>query len=220
MDVIAIELVKRGMSVELTKTNPGLTKIIVGLSWGGKGTIQKGTDGSVGGFFKKLFAMGGDAVRSVTGNDVDIDSTIVLLDEANHVLETIYFGNKTSKNGAVVHAGDDLTGRDKKGVYDNEEITVDLSKLSANVYKVLVLTNIYAAHNRNQHYGQVDSYVRVLKADSREEIIHYDLDEDYNGCTAMIVGAFYRHHDDWKFQAIGKGTRDGSISEVTRTYLS
>jgi stress response protein SCP2 len=217
---MAVELVKRGMSVELTKNNPGLTKIIVGLSWGGKGTLQKGTEGSVGGFFKKLFGGAQEVVRSAAGTNVDIDSTVALIDANNRVVETVYFGNRRSSNGAVVHAGDDLTGRDKKGVYDNEEITVDLSRIPANIEKVLVLTNIYNAHSRGQHFGQVDSYIRVLKADNREQIIHYDLDDDYNKMTAMIVGAFYRHRDEWKFQAIGQGTRDGSIGEALRTYLS
>lgn len=219
--ILAIELVKRGNSIDLTKNNPGLQKVIVGLSWGGKGTLAKPGDGSVGGFFQKLFGKAKSAVNNVSGaEDVDIDSSIILIDGNAKVVDKIYYGNRRSSNGSVVHAGDDLTGKNKQGVYDNEEISVDLSRLPANVTEAVVLINIFSAHNRRQHFGQVDSYCRVLNGSNREQIVHYDMDDDYSGKTALIVGKFKRSGaNEWQFQAIGKGTSDGSLNEIINTYL-
>ncbi|MNW28106.1 Stress response protein SCP2 [compost metagenome] len=191
----------------------------MGQSWGGKGTISSKDDKSVAGAFKRLFGGARSAVNAMTGEDVDIDSTVALVDSANRVKETIYYGNRRSNNGAVVHAGDDLTGRNKQGVYDNEEITIDLSKVAPEIQQVIVLSNIYNARSRGQHYGQVDSYIRILKADNREELVRYNLDDDYSGMTAMIGGVFYRHHYEWKFRAVGAGSKDGSISSALNTFL-
>lgn len=219
---MAIELMKRGDTVSLTKLQPGLSQITVGLSWGDKPIFDKEQPQTVGGFLKGLLGKAESTVRTALTGDMDIDSSLLLFDDRGRYVETIYYANKRSQvaPNAIVHMGDDLTGRDKKGEYDNEEIHIDLSRIPQQITRIFVIVNIYQAHARGQNFGQTSAYTRILKRENREPLIRYDLDGDYSKATALIVGEFYRHANEWKFRAIGEGTTDGSISEVGQTIRS
>lgn len=189
VEKMAISLAK-GQKVDLTKTNPGLTKVVVGLGW--------------------------DVNKYDGGNDFDLDSSVFLLGENGKVSsesDFVFYNNTTGGNGSVVHTGDNRTGA---GDGDDETITVDLSAVPAEVKRVAFTITIHDGEARRQNFGQVsNSYVRILNAGSNEEMIRYDLGEDFSIETAIVVGELYRHNNEWKFSAIGSGYQGGLAALAT-----
>ncbi len=103
--------------------------------------------------------------------------------------------------------GDNLTG---EGEGDDEQIFIDLTKIPANVSKVAFTVTIYEAEERGQNFGQVsNSFIRIVDESTGQEVIHYDLGEDFSIETAVVVGELYKHNGEWKFNAIGSGFQGG-----------
>lgn len=188
---MAINLSK-GQKIDLTKTNPGLSKITVGLGW--------------------------DTNKYDGGKDFDLDCSVFLANANNKVTKDtnfIYFNNKQNENASVVHTGDNRTG---DGDGDDEQIQVDLLNIPADVEKIAFTITIYEAEVRSQNFGQVSrSYVRIVNDLNNEELIRFDLGEDFSIETGVVVGELYRHGGEWKFNAIGSGYKDG-LSGLTRDY--
>lgn len=188
---MAINL-QKGQKVDLTKGNPSLTKIMVGLGW--------------------------DVNRYDGGADFDLDASAFLLGADGKVIsdsDFVFYGNLKHNSGSVEHMGDNLTG---EGEGDDEQIVVDLSKVPANVEKIAFTVTIYEAEQRRQNFGQVsNSYIRILDETTSQEIIHYDLGEDFSIETAVVVGELYRHNGEWKFNAIGSGFQ-GGLAALCRNY--
>lgn len=186
---MAISLSK-GQKVDLTKTNPGLTKVVVGLGW--------------------------DTNKYDGGHDFDLDSSVFLLAENGKVSsdsDFVFYNNTTGGNGAVVHNGDNRTGA---GDGDDETVNVDLANVPANVSRITFTITIHDAQARNQNFGQVsNAYARVVNPDSNEELIRFDLGEDFSIETAVVVGELYRHGNEWKFSAIGSGYQGGLAALAT-----
>ena len=112
--------------------------------------------------------------------------------------------------------GDNLTGA---GEGDDEQIVVDLDKIPPQYDRIVVIVNIYHALQKNQHFGMIqNAFIRLVDARNNKEICRYNLTESYPGITAMVFGEIYRHNGEWKFNAIGQGTNDGSISDVAKRY--
>lgn len=180
---MAISL-QKGQKLDLTKTNPGLKKLLVGLGW--------------------------DTNKYDGGNDFDLDAQAFLLDnegKARSESDFVFFNNKTGGNGSVLHLGDNRTGA---GAGDDEVIKIDLSKIPENVDKIEFTVTIYDGETRRQNFGQVSNgYIRVLNEEDGKEILRYDLGEDYSIETALIFGEVYRHNGEWKFSALGKGYQGG-----------
>ncbi len=197
---------QKGQRIDLTKGNAGLSRIMVGLGWD---PVDKG---SSGGFFSKLF--GGSA-----GPDIDCDASVLMLDESGKLRkkeDLIYFGNLKSNCGSVVHTGDNLTG---DGDGDDEQIIVELNRIPSNIQKLVFVVNIYDCIKRNQDFGHIqNAFIRVVNGANNQEMIRYNLTEDYAGKTTLMVGEIYRHGGEWKFAAIGEGTRDASLGEIANKY--
>lgn len=202
---MAINL-QKGQRVDLTKGNPGLTKVLVGLGWD---PVQSGGGG---GLFGGLFGGGGAA-------NVDCDASVIMLganDKLQNNKDVIYFGNLRSNDGSVQHSGDNLTG---DGDGDDEQIMIDLSRVPANIQKLVFVVNIYDCVKRKQHFGMIrNAFIRVVNPTNNQELIHYNLTDNYSGLTCLVTGEIYRHGNDWKFAAIGSGTTAASLSEVVRSY--
>jgi stress response protein SCP2 len=202
---MAISL-QKGQRVDLTKGNPGLSKIMVGLGWD---PVQ---GGGGGGFLGSLFGGGG-------GANVDCDASVIMLganDRIQNNQDVIYFGNLKSREGSVQHSGDNLTGA---GDGDDEQVLVELSRVPANIQKLVFVVNIYDCVKRKQHFGMIrNAFIRVVNPSNQQELIRYNLSDDYNGKTSLVVGEIYRHNTEWKFAAVGTGTNAASLSEVVRTY--
>lgn len=180
---MAVSLSK-GQKVDLTKTNPGLTKVIVGLGW--------------------------DTNKYDGGHDFDLDTSVFLLNESGKVnsdSDFVFYNNLQAGNGSVVHTGDNLTG---EGEGDDEQIKVNLQAVPENVQKIAFTITIHDAETRNQNFGQVsNAFVRIVNEQTNEELIRYDLGEDFSIETAVVVGELYRHNREWKFSAIGSGYQGG-----------
>lgn len=179
---MAISLQKGG-NVSLTKTDPGLTNATIGLGW--------------------------DA-RSTDGADFDLDASVFLTGDSGKVLSDahfVFYNQKTSPDGAVVHSGDNRTG---EGEGDDESVSIELPKVTPDVTRIVFAVTIHEAESRNQNFGMVrNAYMRVLNKDSNTEIARFDLSEDYSIETAMVFGEIYRHSGEWKFKAVGQGFAGG-----------
>lgn len=175
---------QKGQKVSLTKGNPGLKNILVGLGW--------------------------DVNKYDGGSDFDLDVTIFMLGDNGKVPssdEFIFYGNRLHKSGSVEHLGDNLTGA---GDGDDEQIKVDLSKIPANVEHISFTVSIYDADQRRQNFGQVsNAYIRIIDEGNHQELIRYDLGEDFSIETAVVVGEIYKNNNEWKFNAIGSGFQGG-----------
>lgn len=204
---MAINL-QKGQRVDLTKGNPGLSKIMVGLGWD---PVQK--SGGGGGLFGGLFGGGSG------GANIDCDASVIMLganDKLQNNNDVIYFGNLKSKDGSVSHSGDNLTG---DGDGDDEQVSIELSRVPSSVEKLVFVVNIYDAVKRKQHFGMIrNAFIRVVNPSNNQELIKYNLTDDYSGKTSLIVGEIYRHGNEWKFAAVGTGTNAAGLSEVIRSY--
>lgn len=175
---------KKGQKVDLTKGNPGLSKIVVGLGW--------------------------DVNKYDGGADFDLDASAFLLNGAGKVAsdsDFVFYGNLKHSSGSVTHLGDNLTG---EGEGDDEQIKVDLASVPATVEKIDFTVTIYDADERKQNFGQVsNAFIRIVDETSNKELIRYDLGEDFSVETAVVVGELYRNNGEWKFNAIGSGFAGG-----------
>ena len=198
---MAINL-QKGQKVSLTKENPGLSRVVVGLGW----DEVKEARGLLSFFTSK-------------GNDIDCDASVFMLKNGKLCEEKdiIFFGNLKHKTGTVEHLGDNLTGA---GSGDDERILVDLSKVPAEYDRIVFSANIYDAVKRKQHFGMIkNAFIRLIDARNNTEVCRYNLTEDYAGKTAMIFGEIYRHDGEWKFNAIGQGTNDVGIKHLSRRFV-
>ena len=182
---MAISLTK-GQNVSLSKTDPSLKNVLVGLGW--------------------------DA-RSTDGQDFDLDASVFMATENAKVPSDSYFifyNQLVSPCGGVEHTGDNLTG---DGDGDDESVIVRLDKVESNIKSLFITVTIHDAEARRQNFGQVsNAFVRIVNNDTSDEIVRFDLSEDYSTETAMVFGEIYRHNGEWKFRAIGQGYTGGLYS--------
>lgn len=183
---------KKGQKVSLTKDNPGLSKVVVGLGW--------------------------DINTFDTGGAFDLDTSAFLLTDSGKISKSedfVFFGNLTHPSGSVQHMGDNLTGA---GEGDDEQIKIDLSMIPENITKIAFTVTIYEAEERKQNFGQVNNaFIRIYNELSGEEILRYDLGEDFSIETAAVFGELYKHNGEWKFNAIGSGYQ-GGLAALCESY--
>lgn len=187
---MAISLSKGG-NLSLTKTDPNLVRILIGLGWD---------------------------ERSTDGASFDLDASAFLLGATGKVRgdhDFIFYNQLRSLDGSVEHTGDNRSG---EGDGDDESLVVDLSKVSADIEKIAITVTIYDAQTRRQNFGQVaNAFIRVVNQDNGIEIVRFDLAEDYSTETAMVFGELYRHGAEWKFRAVGQGY-SGGLAAMCQQY--
>ena len=183
---------QKGQKVDLTKGNPRLTKLMVGLGW--------------------------DTNKYDGGFDFDLDAAAFLCGANGKVTndaDFVFYNNLKHASGSVEHMGDNLTG---EGEGDDEQIKVDLSKIPSNIEKIAFTVTIHEAEARKQTFGQVsNAFIRILDESNNKELIRYDLGEDFSIETAIIVGELYKHSGEWKFSAIGSGFQ-GGLAALGKNY--
>ncbi len=181
----------KGGNLSLSKTDPSLKNLIVGLGW--------------------------DA-RPTDGADFDLDASAFMVKEDGKVRtdsDFIFYNQTKSSCGAIEHTGDNRTGA---GDGDDECVIVLLDKIPADIQKVIFCVTIHDAEARKQNFGQVShAYVRIVNKDSNSEVARYDLSEDASVETAMIFGEIYRHTGEWKFKAVGQGYI-GGLAALANQY--
>lgn len=182
---MAISLTK-GQNLSLSKTDPSLKNVLVGLGWD---------------------------TRSTDGQDFDLDASVFMVTENGKVPSDrhfIFYNQLVSPCGGVEHTGDNLTG---DGDGDDESVIVHLDKVENNIKSLFITVTIHDAEARRQNFGQVsNAFVRIVNNDTSDEIVRFDLSEDYSTETAMVFGEIYRHNGEWKFRAIGQGYTGGLYS--------
>jgi tellurium resistance protein TerD len=182
---MAVSLTK-GQRISLEKVSPGLIEVFVGLGW--------------------------DVKVVDTGFDFDLDSSVFLLGSNEKLISDqhfIFYNNLTSPDAAksVQHTGDNLTGA---GDGDDEVIKIQLQKVPADVQKIVIAVTIHEAAERHQNFGQVqNAFIRVVNAQNEQEVIRYDLVEDYSIETALIMAELYRKDGEWRLNAVGSGYQGG-----------
>jgi tellurium resistance protein TerZ len=204
---MAINL-QKGQRISLEKSNGSkLQSVCVGINWG---AIEK----------KGLFGFG--TIKEA----VDLDASCALYDDNKQLVDVVYFGSLKSKDGAVKHSGDDLTG-DMAGDdgLDNEVITVDFSGLGSSISYVAFVLNSF----RGQDFGTIPfASIRIYEGTPKrvnEVFATYDIahSKDFAGHVSMVMGIFYKKNGEWKFNAIGEPTKDRKLEEtvktVTQNYL-
>lgn len=164
-----------------------------------------------------LVGLGWDA-NYLSGAAFDLDASAFCVDGQNKVtndLDFVFYNNLQHPSGGVIHKGDNLTG---DGDGDDEQIEIDLSKIPTNIDKIIFAVTIYDAEQRNQNFGQVNNaYIRVVDLETNQEILRFDLTEEYSIETALEVGALYRKNGGWKFNAIGSGY-SGGLASLCRAH--
>lgn len=167
--------------------------------------------------------LGWDINRYDGGQDFDLDACVFLLGANGKVIKDedfVFYNNLSARNGAVVHTGDNRTG---EGDGDDEAIIIDFSKVPQEVEKIAVTVTIFDGAQKNQNFGQVsNSYVRVIKIDNPddqggEEVLRFDLVEEFSIETALVVCEIYRYNGDWKFNAVAAGYQ-GGLEALCRSY--
>ena len=193
---------QKGQKVDLTKDNPNFSNIVVGLGW----DPVRENKGLFGGLF------GGSAPQ------IDCDASVIMLEDGDRFIrkeDLIYFGNL--KGEGINHTGDNLTG---DGDGDDEQIIVKLNEVPQRIKKLVFVVNIYDCIQRKQHFGMIqNAFIRIVDKSNGKEFLKYNLSDNYNEKTALIAGEIYRYNGEWKFAAIGEGTRDASLSDLVRKYI-
>lgn len=185
---------QKGGNLSLSKTDPSLTKILVGLGWD---------------------------PRATDGAEFDLDASAFLLGANGKVrsdADFIFYNQLKSADGSVEHTGDNRTG---DGDGDDEVVKVDLSRVPADVDKIAFTVTIHDAEARKQNFGQVgNAFIRIVNEVTGAEIVRYDLAEDASVETAMIFAELYRNNGEWKFRAVGQGYAGGLKATANQYGMS
>ncbi len=173
----------KGGKVSLEKVAPGLKKFLVGLQW--------------------------DVNRYDGGAEFDLDASAFVTKDGKVVTETdfVFYRNPKHPSGAVWSTGDNRTG---EGDGDDEQILVDLDKVPAGYNEIYFTITIYDAEARSQNFGQVENaMIHLTNPETGEDLVKYDLSEDFSAETAIVAAKLYLHNGEWKFAAIGQGFTGG-----------
>lgn len=190
---------QKGQKVSLKKGDSALTAVMVGLGWD-EATVKKG-----------LFS-GKQA-------PIDCDASVIMLTNGKLTKkeDLVYFGNLRHGSDSVVHQGDNLTGA---GDGDDEQIFVDLNRVPQEYDRLVFVVNIYDCAKRKQNFGMIENaFIRIVDHNSHQEMFRFSLSDDMSSATALIFGEVYRHNGEWKFSAMGQGTQDPGLGEMTKRYV-
>jgi tellurium resistance protein TerD len=183
----------KGERISLEKVAPGLVQIFIGLGW--------------------------DINVTDTGGDFDIDASIFLLNSSDKLVSDqhfIFYNNPKSPDPAqsIQQRGDNRTGA---GEGDDEIVDVNLKTIPPEVVKMALTVTIHEADKRHQNFGQVsNAFVRIVNCENEQEIIRYDLTEDFSVETALIMAELYRKDGEWRMNAVGAGYEGGLQALVER----
>ncbi len=184
----------KGENVSLSREDPGLSLIRIGLGW---------------------------QVRETDGEDFDLDSSGFLLDADGKVLsdaDFVFYNNLVSPCGSLTHTGDNLTGNETGAPEDAETLKLNLTTVPPVVERIAVCVSIHLAEQRQQNFGMVTgAYIRVINDKTGAEIARFDLSEDASVDAAMVFGEIYRYGGEWKFRAIAQSV-PGGLGEMARHF--
>jgi tellurium resistance protein TerZ len=166
----------KGQSVSLVKSGGGgLTQVRMGLGW--DAVKKRGLFGS----------------RS---QSIDLDASALLFDANRQLVDQVWFQQLTSRDGAVQHTGDNLTG---EGEGDDESIRVHLDGVSAAVVSIVFTVNSFTG----QDFSQIENaFCRLIDETTENEVARYDLSGSGRH-TAQVMAKLARDGGGWSMTAIG-----------------
>ncbi|QCJ42262.1 tellurium resistance protein TerD [Bacillus sp. S3] len=180
----------KGQKVDLTKSHPGLQNVVVGLGWNG----------------------------SNLSSNFDLDASAFLLNESGKVnsdQDFVFYNNPTGGNGSIIYSGDNRIG---SGVRDDEQIRINLNSVPSHIHRIAFTITIHDAQVKRQNFGQVsESYVRIFNEMTNEELLRFNLGQNFTVETAIVAAELYRHNGEWKFNAIASGFQ-GGLAALCRNF--
>ena len=193
---------QKGQRISLKKQAPKLKKLMCGLGW----DVAKKKGGFLGGLFT---------------SDFDLDASVICLGRSGRMAsmdDLVYFGNLKHASSAIMHLGDNLTG---KGDGDDEQIMVNLDGIPDRIHSLVFAVNIYNCIERKQDFSQVsNAFVRLVNCENNKEIARYSLSgDDYGSKTGMVMAQINRGEDgDWEVCAEGEGIKISNLGEIAQLY--
>ncbi len=137
--------------------------------------------------------------------EVDLDASAMEF-SGGELFDLAVFNNLSTRDGSVVHLGDNRTG-DGKG--DDETITVDLARVHPVIDTVVFVVTSYQGHTLEW----VDrAYCRLLAEDD-VELARLTLTQGVRN-TGVVMAKIFRVGDQWRLLAIGEGIAAKSPSEA------
>jgi tellurium resistance protein TerD len=154
------------------------------------------------GLTELLVGFGWESIPS-RGPQAELVPLAILCDSAGKSLSNdhlVFFNQLVSQDGSVAFTDD----------RDTEEIDVDLSRVPAEVAKIVFVVYVDPDVRGAGNFSAVRSaYVRVATRDNRE-LVRFTLpDGEARSVDVLMFGELYRYRDDWKFRALGQGYSTG-----------
>lgn len=180
--------ISKGSSLNLTKKQPNLEKIMIGLGWEMK-----------------------------TSNKLDLDVSMFMIGKNGKLISDeylVFYNNLKSPDGSAQHLGDNRTG---DGDGDDEMILVNLATINSEVTELILAVTIHDADTRRHHFGLLkDAYIRIVDVNTDNQILIYDLDENFANDTDMEFARLRKNNNEWEFVATGIGGKEGLQGYVDR----
>lgn len=177
----------KGQKLSLTKSSGGtLTRVRMGLGW--DAAKKKG-------FFGKR------------DQEIDLDASGLLFDGSGQLVDVVWFNQLGSKDGSVVHTGDNRTGA---GDGDDESIVVELTQVPANVATIVFTVNSFTG----QDFSQIESaFCRLVDETDGTEIARYELTGSGTH-NAQVMAKVSRDGAGWSMTAIGAPTSGRTFDQL------
>ncbi|OXS59165.1 tellurium resistance protein TerA [Cohnella sp. CIP 111063] len=169
----------KGQKADVTKNTP-ISRVVVGMGWGASAGVELD--------FSVFVLQASGKVRS----DQDL----------------IFYSNPNGAGGSIR-----ILGQDKKSYgaqTDQEQVSIDLRSVPQELERIPFTLTIYEGDARRQNFSLVkDAYLRIIDEATGNELLRYELGNQFPVETAIVVGELYRYNGEWKFNAVGSGYSGG-----------
>jgi tellurium resistance protein TerZ len=150
--------------------------------------------------FGRLFGGGSD--------EIDLDASCLLFSAGGEALDAIWFQQLQSKDGSIVHTGDNRTGA---GDGDDEQIIIDLSRVPGNIKTLVFVVSSFTGET----FDKIENaFCRLVDATTNAEMARFDL-SGAGPHTGQIMGKLTRAgENEWSMTAIGQKTTGRTFHDM------
>jgi stress response protein SCP2/predicted type IV restriction endonuclease len=149
-------------------------------------------------------------IKASVSIEADIDASIFLIGTNGKVRQEqdlIFYNNGIDEDKSVVHI------RSEGSEHNTEGFIIHLKKVPDEIQKLVCCLTI---HGWEHHHQSLKDILEALSiklinrtSSHNSPLIQYDSTADIQGETALMLGEIYRHHQGWKFRAMGQGFAGG-----------
>lgn len=157
----------------------------------------------------------------------DMDISVICLREDSSVESVIYWNNKIHYSGAIIHGGDNTTGRASSGSFDSgeinpedrdkERISIDLDAITrkTDIYHLVLVVNIFSGKSRGQFLDQVRDCKILVDTGNGKPLLECSFDHSqFKGKTGFYIMDIHRNDNGgWSFDPIGEAVLDYRVEE-------